>query len=89
VFELQWLPAAERSLASLESERGPALDAITRTLAKLEVDPFDPRLRTQQFRMDASGYVRATPARQGDWYVIWRFSEQREVEIVHLVEIRV
>jgi hypothetical protein len=39
--------------------------------------------------MDASGYVRATPARQGDWYVIWRFSEQREVEIVHLVEIRV
>ena len=71
-MQLLWLPAADQAMTRLEAE--PALAdvhrAALRTLGRLEVDPFDPRLRTRQFATERYGQLRSTPVGTGDWYVM-------------------
>lgn len=89
MFDLLWLPEAESVLDGLESANPQAVAAIRRLLARMEVDPFAPSLGTQQFRGATSGFVRATSCRYDDWYVLWRFTEAREVEIILIVDIAI
>lgn len=59
---------------ALEADPGmaAAVEAIDRTLGRLEFDPFDPRLGTVQFQTSELGGVCATPVRLDDWYVFWQ-----------------
>lgn len=45
--------------------------AVLRTLGRLELDPFDRRLRTRQFVTERYGQLRSTPAGIGDWHIMW------------------
>jgi hypothetical protein len=61
---------------------------VRRTLGRLERDPFDPRLRTRQFRTEELGHVRVTPTDYGDLQVFWQVGEERQtIEIVEIAEV--
>jgi hypothetical protein len=51
---------------------GGVLRAVRRTLGRLELDPYDPRLRTRQVATERYGQLRSTPAGSGDWHIMWR-----------------
>lgn len=61
------------------------VEAIDRTLGRLEVDPFDPRLGTIPFQTPEFGGVCATPARRDDWYVLWQRGLTRGDLVIILV----
>lgn len=72
-------------------EADPALAGIHRgvlgTLGRLELDPFDPRLRTRQFATARYGQLRSTPVGTGDWYVMWMAGpEPDEITIAVIAE---
>lgn len=87
--ELLWWPAADETLTRLErKDDSPVRAGMHRTLGRLELDPFDPRLRTRQFTTEPYGHVRATPAVE-DWFVLWQVGpEAGAIEIVLLAELR-
>jgi hypothetical protein len=60
-------------MARLESDESltHVLRAVRRTLGRLELDPFDPRLRTRQFATERYGQVRCTPVGTGEWRIFW------------------
>ena len=73
-YELGWRPEADAAMDALEADSSTSavVDAIERTIERLEVDPFDPRLGTVQFQSPEFGGVCATPIRMDDWYVFWQ-----------------
>jgi hypothetical protein len=84
-YELVWRPEADAAMDALEADPRliAAVEAIDRTLGRLEDDPFDPRLGTVPFQTPEFGGVCATPARLDDWYVIWqRGSTPTELVII-------
>lgn len=89
--ELLWWPDADRAMDRLESDPGAsaALDAVRRTLGRLELDPFDRRLHTRQFQTPEYGHIRATPCRHGDWHVLWQPGEPGSVEVIIVTELAV
>ena len=85
-----WWPAADEAMGRLENDSGRSavVDAVNRTLDRLEDDPFNPRLGTTDFRSEESGGVCATPARVGDWYVFWQSGPAKNtIEIVLIHEL--
>ncbi len=58
-------------MSALEIRRHSVVPALHRTLDALEKDASDPRLGTRQFQSPEYTFVRATPAGDGDWYVLW------------------
>jgi hypothetical protein len=74
VYELSWRPEANAAMDALEADPSMSIvvQAIDRTLDRLEVDPFDPRLGTIPFQTPELGGVCATPVRRDDWYVLWQ-----------------
>jgi hypothetical protein len=89
-FELAFWPEADEALSRLEADAAWAdvLDAVNRTLDRLERDPFDPRLGTTVFTSDEYANIGATPVRVGDWYVFWQRGERaRTIEIVLIHEL--
>jgi hypothetical protein len=73
-YEFGWRPEADQAMDALEADPGmtAVVEAIDRTLGRLEVDPFNPRLGTIQFQTPELGGVCATPVRMDDWYVLWQ-----------------
>jgi hypothetical protein len=73
-YELGWRPEADAAMDALEADPSlsAVVEAVDRTLGRLEVDPFDPRLGTIQFQTPEFGGVCATPIRWDDWYVFWQ-----------------
>ncbi|SRR6266496_439975 len=73
-YELRWRPEADAAMDALEADPSMSVvvEAIDRTLDRLEVDPFDARLGTIPFQTPEFGGVCATPARRDDWYVLWQ-----------------
>lgn len=89
-MELLWWPDADEAMNRLESDRGSldVLTALRRTLGRLEVDPFDPKLGSRQFVTQGFEQVRATPVRHGDWWVLWRTGpEVATITILLITEI--
>ncbi len=86
---LLWWPDADAAMDRLERDPtlSPALEAVPRTLGRLELDPFDRRLLTRQFTTPEYGHIQATPCRFGDWYVLWQPGEEGTVEIVIVAEL--
>ena len=93
-YGLRYWPAADEVLHQLETDpaMGRVLQAVGRTLQRLAVDPFNPRLGTVPFMTEALGGINATPARlddEGNWYVLWqRGEEPGTIEIVLVHQIR-
>ena len=75
-MELGWDELADQQMAALETQ-GPTnvVEAVGRTLARLELDPFDPKLGTRQFTSANYGHVRATTVHSTDWTVLWTLGE--------------
>ena len=73
-MELLWWSAADQVMALLEADpaRANEFRAVRRTLGRLELDPFDRRLRTRQFTTERYGQLRSTPAGSGDWHIMWQ-----------------
>jgi len=87
-----WWSDADRAMTRLE--RSPSLAdtlaAVRRTLGRLELDPFDPRLRTRQFVTEGYGQIRSTPAGHGDWTVFWKSGPgSNQITIAFIGEARV
>ena len=81
---------AHESLRELEHDRSRRQDlaAVRRVLGRLELDPFDPTLRTRQFITQPLGHIRATPVGYGEWYVFWQLGEEPGViEIAQIGEV--
>lgn len=72
-MELLWWPAADEVMTRLEADPATTdiLRAVRRTLGRLELDPYEPRLRTRQFSTERFGQMRSTPAGSGDWHIMW------------------
>lgn len=90
MHELFWLPEADDTMGAIEAEpeRADILRALRRTLGRLELDPDDPTLGTRMFASKEFEHIRATPARVGDWWVLWtRGPEPGSLVIVHVGEI--
>ena len=87
VYELHWRPEADAALDALEADPTmlAVVEAIDRTLDRLEVDPFDPRLGTIPFQTPELGGVCATPARRDDWYVLWQRSPTSNDLVIILI----
>lgn len=89
-WELLWWPAADAVMDRIDAKEDARRAALRQTLARLEANPFDPRLGTRQFRTPEYGRIRATPCRHDDWYVLWQLGEEAgRIEIVTLAEIQV
>ena len=91
-YVLLYWPAAEEALDRLEKDPAmvPVLQAVQRTLHKLAVDPFSPRLGTTAFVTQELGGISATPARLDDWYLFWRSGEAPmtiEIILVHRLQL--
>jgi hypothetical protein len=90
-MQLLWWSAADAVMARLEVD-GALADvyrAALRTLGRLERDPYDPRLRTRQFRTDRYGQLRSTPVGAGDWHIFWMTGpEVDEITIAMIGETR-
>jgi hypothetical protein len=73
-YQLAWRPEADAVMDALEADpsMSTVVEAINRTLDRLEVDPFNPRLGMAQFRTPEFGGVCATPVQLDDWYVFWQ-----------------
>lgn len=88
--ELLWWPDAAAAMDRIDAVDNARRAVVTRTLARLEADPFDPRLGTRQFRTPEYGHIRATPCRHDDWYILWQAGVDPEtIEIVMVAEIPV
>lgn len=88
-WELLWWPAADAAMDRIDAKEDARRAALRQTLARLEANPFDPRLGTRQFRTPEYGHIRATPCRHDDWYVLWQLGEEAgTIEIVALAEIQ-
>lgn len=90
-YELLWQPDADRAMTTLESSpnRAHTVTALQRTLGRLELDPFNPKMGTRQFQTPEYGQIRATPTGLDTWYVLWLPGRSdRIIEIVHIVELR-
>jgi len=87
-YEFDYLPAADAVMTSLESdpEHAPLLEAVSRTLARIAIDPFDRRLGTTAFMTPELGGISATPVRFDDWYIFWQRGQEPGVLDVVLVE---
>ena len=89
-WELLWWPAADETMNRIDAVDDRRRRAVRRTLARIELNPLDPRLGTRQFRTPEYGHIRATPCRHEDWYVLWQIGEEAEtVEIVIVAELPV
>lgn len=91
VYEILYRPAAEDALDKLEADPAMAgvLQAVERVLARLEEDPFSPRLGTTAFMTDEYRGVNATPAGPDDWYIFWqRAQEPRTIEVILVHQLR-
>lgn len=91
-YELLWRPEADGAMETLEADPSlsAVVEAIDRTLDRLEVDPYDPRLGTKAFQSPEFGGVCATPVRQDDWYVLWQRGEaanQLVIILIHQLDI--
>lgn len=64
------------------------VNAVNKTLDRLERDPYDPRLGTTIFQSEEFGGVSATPISVGDWYLFWQPGTARStIEIVLVPEL--
>lgn len=70
-MELYWDELENQQMDERESLGGRALTALRSTLARLELDPFDPRLGTRTFSTPGFGHVRATPTGHAEDVVLW------------------
>lgn len=61
------------------------LEAVDRTLDRLEADPYDARLGTKAFQSPELGGVCATPVRRDDWYVLWQRDEAASQLVIILI----
>lgn len=77
-YEIDEQPDAQAVLDKLAGD--PAmyhvLDAIERALDRLSEDPFSRRLGNKTFQSEQLGNLTATPARTGDWWIIWRLADR-------------
>lgn len=90
VFEVPLSANAIRTLRRMEEDAAFAreLRAVRLLLARLERDPFDPRLRSRQFVTDDLGHVRATAVGYDDWYVFWQVrGTPARIEIIEIAEV--
>lgn len=84
-FELAFWEDAARTMDELERGTDPdALAAVLRTLAGLEIDAGDRRLRTRQFDTPRYGHIRMTPCGHENWHVYWQVGQDDpgELEVV-------
>src|SRR5579875_2277963 len=91
-YDLGWRPEADEAMTTLEADpsKTAVVEAIDRTLMRMEADPFDPRLGTIPFRSPELGGVYATPIRLDDWYILWqRGSGTRELVIILIHQLNV
>ena len=71
----------------VDPTRADVLGAVRRTLGRLELDPYDPRLRTRQFATARYGQLRSTPAGSGDWHIMWQAGPgQDQITIAFIAE---
>jgi len=89
--DLLWTAEADQEFGALErSPDARSLRALRRTLARLEADPFEPRLGTRLFVTEGLGHVRATPTGGGDWYILWQSGPMAgAITILHVVELSI
>lgn len=90
--ELVWRPEAETAMDALQADPGlsAVLEAVDRALDRLEVDPYDARLGTNQFQTPELGGVCATSVRRDDWYVLWRrgdVANQLVIILIHQLDL--
>jgi len=88
-MNLLWLPDADLAMKRLEGDRSRSRvhAAVLRTLARLERDPFQPRLLNRQFATEMYGQLRCTPTMLGDWSILWTAGpEPDEITIVYIAE---
>jgi len=89
-WELLWWPAADAAMDRIDAVDDRRKEAVVRTLARLEADPFEPRLGTRPFQTPEFGHIRATSCRFDDWYILWQVGEApRTLEIVTVAQIAV
>jgi hypothetical protein len=89
-YEFAWRPEADDAMNALEADpsMSSVVGAIERTLDRLEVDPFSPRLGTIPFQTPEFGGVCATPVRLDNWYIIGqRGSESHILDIILVHEL--
>jgi hypothetical protein len=87
--ELRWYVAADDVMTRLEGDPGlsKVLKAVRRTLGRMEVGPYDPRLRSRQFSTERYGQIRATPVGVGDWRIMWVIGpEADQITIAFITE---
>jgi|GEM_PF-3423007 hypothetical protein len=86
-FELVWLPEGDEDMTRLEAD--PALErvleAVNRALGRLELDPADRGLRTQQFRTLDLGYIRMSSVGVGDWHILWQSTERPDEFVIRRI----
>jgi|SRR5215471_811153 len=92
VYELGWRPEADAAMDVLEADPSlsAVVEAIDRTLDRLEVDPYDARLGTKVFQTPEFGGVCATPVRRDDWYVLWqrgKVANQLVIILIHQLDL--
>lgn len=88
-MQLLWWPAADAVLSGLEADLAQTnvLRGVRRTLGRLEIDPYDPRLRTRQFVTERYGQLRTMPVGIGEWRIFWMSGpEADEITIVYIAE---
>ncbi len=86
-MELLWWADADEAMNRLERDPASAqlLVAVRRVLGSLEINPFDPRIASRQFVTEEFHHVRATPVRQGDWWVLWQLGPGEEALTILLI----
>jgi hypothetical protein len=88
-FSLLFTEQADESMDRLEADPGRhhVLEAVERTLDRIETNPSDPRLGTRSFVTEVYGGVRATPVRVDDWHVFWQPGPRSdEITIIEVLE---
>lgn len=86
-FELVWLPEGDEDMTRLEGDpaRERVLEAVNRALGRLEPDPADRGLRTQQFRTPDLGYIRMSSVGVGDWHILWQSTERPDELVIRRI----
>jgi hypothetical protein len=92
-YEFEWRREADEAMDALEADPATAavVEAIERTIDRMETDPFNPRLGTVQFQTQEFGGVCATPVRLDNWYILWQRGPKAnilDIILVHELDVR-
>lgn len=88
IEQFDYWPAAQVVLDELaaHSNGAPALDAISRTLARIAAAPYDRKLGTTVFQTEAYGGISATPTRYDNWYIFGQRGPEPTILDIVLIE---